>query len=67
MRNDSPLADGTDTVAIEAFEAEADSAVVTVDPPVRHKADKKKSHKRRAAKKPKPADKPRRLEPVPQF
>lgn len=65
-RSSAPVA-GTDAVTLQAFEAQADSAVVTVNPPVRHKSDKKKSHKRRGAKKSKPADKPRRLDPVPQF
>lgn len=66
-RRDSAPVAGTDAVTLQAFEAQADSAVVTVNPPVRHKTDRKKSHKRRAAKKAKPADKPRRLDPVPQF
>lgn len=66
MRKDRAPVAGTDVVAIEAFEAEADSAVMS-DPPVHHKTDKKKSHKRHAAKKPKPANRPRRLDPVPQF
>ena len=67
MRKDRVPMAGTDVVTIEAFEAEADSAVVAENLPVSHKTEKKKSHKRHAAKKPKPADKPRRLDPVPQF
>ena len=54
--------------AVEAFEAEADSVIITLDKPSRHKAEKKKRpSKRSTPKKPKPSDKPRRLDPVPQF
>lgn len=65
-RGSAPVA-GTDAVTLQAFETQTDSAVVTVNSPVRHKTDRKKSHKRCAAKKARPADKPRRLDPVPQF
>ena len=54
--------------AVEAFEAEADSIIITADKPSCHKSEKKKrSSKRPSPKKSKPSDKPRRLDPVPQF
>ncbi len=55
--------------AVEAFEAQADSTGLAEQQLAPHKSDKKrKPSKRRAAKKSKPSsDKPRRLDPVPQF
>lgn len=54
--------------AVEAFEAETDSVIITVDKPSHHKSEKKKrSSKRPSPQKSKPSDKPRRLDPVPQF
>lgn len=67
MKKSTTPASSAAQTAVEAFEAEADSVIITVDKPLRHKAEKKKSNKRHAAKKPKPADKPRRLDSVPQF
>ncbi len=67
LRKGTTPAPSATRAAVEAFEAEADSAIITVDKPLRHKGEKKKSSKRRAENKPKPADKPRRLDPVPQF
>ena len=67
LKKGSTPAPSATRAAVEAFEAESDSVLITVDKPLRHKGEKKKSNKRRAANKPKPADKPRRLDPVPQF
>ena len=55
---------------IEQFEAATDSVTVTVDKPLKKKnqqhAKRTKKH-RSAPKKSRPEDKPRRLDPVPQF
>ena len=54
--------------AVEAFEAETDSAIIISKKPSRPKQEKKRRpSKRPSPKKPKPSDKPRRLDPVPQF
>ena len=54
---------------LEAFEAQTDTTVFTVDYSKRHKHVKKRHmSKRKPIKKDKPSsDKPRRLDPVPQF
>ena len=55
---------------IEQFEAATDSVTVTVDKPLKKKnqqhAKRTKKH-RSTPKKSRPEDKPRRLDPVPQF
>ena len=57
------------TAAVEACEAQADSAGIAEEQPARPKRDKPtKRAKRRPPSKPKPASgKPRPLDPVPQF
>lgn len=55
---------------IEQFEAAADSVTVTVDRPVKKKKErhtKQTKQRRSTPKKSHPEDKPRRLDPVPQF
>ena len=54
--------------AVEAFEAETDSVIITAKKPSSPKqAKKRRPSKRPSPKKPKPSDQPRRLDPVPQF
>ena len=66
LKKEAPPAD---VVRIEAFDAETDSTVLIVEKPARRHHEKhRRSGKHRPAKKNKPtSDKPRRLDPVPQF
>lgn len=67
MKKEAPPADAV--VAVEAFEAETDSSVFTVEKPDRRHHEKRRHPaKRHPSKKSKPTpEKPRRLDPVPQF